>query len=205
MKKIHPFNNRNSALSILDNGGRFYNFLTPSGDGKIERSELAKAAGLYTDIQSMSLYFEMITSKLNSYEKHLLTNNLENGLKEKISRNTPEVYSVSDAKVNASIGSTAIIQGKVNHIDSKTQFSGFIMIPMTTNNITTFMMIPIYDQYFVYRIHDIKSDTEFIIAHSRKFNEIPEIEMRFGGIIKELKNSNSGNDKFLEALYYREL
>ena len=40
MQLISPYNSASEALSSLDNGGRFFNFLTDANDGEIEAEEL---------------------------------------------------------------------------------------------------------------------------------------------------------------------
>lgn len=46
MKKVSPYQNLNTALKSLDNGGRFYNILTKAEDGIINQAEIGKVGNL---------------------------------------------------------------------------------------------------------------------------------------------------------------
>ncbi|MFT6269782.1 MAG: hypothetical protein ACJAVV_002609 [Alphaproteobacteria bacterium] len=50
------------------------------------------------------------------------------------------------------MGANTIITGIPKFKDSKTDFCGFVMVPIVSSNITTFMKIPIMDEYDVYEI-----------------------------------------------------
>ena len=114
----------------------------------------------------------------------------------------------SSAKRHAQAGDSAIITGIPRLIDAKTKFNGFIMVPIITNNVTTFIMVHIFEQYDVYTLRDSESSKEVLIAHSKRAKKLPEQMLKCGGVLKELKaenNKNSKSDLFLETLYYSDI
>ncbi|OVE81755.1 hypothetical protein BVY04_02600 [bacterium M21] len=102
---------------------------------------------------------------------------------------------------------TAVITGFPQFVEANSEFTGFIMMPISTGKTMTFMMVPIIDYYDVYELRDNETSQEFIIAHARGTARLPETEIRCGGVLKELNSSTSttnGNapSKFLESIYY---
>ena len=77
------------------------------------------------------------------------------------------------------------------------------MVPITSGNVTTFSMIPIFDQYHVYKITD--DDQSFIIAHSKKQKRHENVRIRFGGVLKELECEDEEHGVYLDASYYTPL
>lgn len=205
MKKIIPYKSTKYAISALDNGGRFYNIMSKANDGNISSAELAKVAGVFSSKQNMILYLEMSIFELANEAKREVLFLLSENLKAEYSKYKPLNLLPSEAQKSGVISSAAIITGIPKLIDSKTEFTGFIMIPVVTNKVTTFMMIPIIDQYDVYELKDVESGTDFFIAHNRSNRKLPKQLTRCGGVIKELKtkkNEESASDMFLEMLYY---
>ncbi len=205
MKKIVPYKSYKYAVASLDNGGRFYNLRSKAKDGDISSAELAKAAGVFTGRQTMMLYLEMSLMDLDEWKKGQVLSHLSKSLKSDYAKFKPERFSPQQANEGAIVGQSAIITGIPKHVDSKTEFKGFIMIPISTGKTTTFTMVPLIDQYDIYELRDERTDQEFFIAHHRSKRKLSEEVTRCGGVIKELKSKKSeksNSDKFLEMVYY---
>lgn len=113
--------------------------------------------------------------------------------------------SVSEARETGKVSFNAIITGFPKHVDSKSDFTGFIMIPIMAGKVMTFTMIPIMDEYDVYEIKDEQTSKTFLIAHTIGGQKLPEKRIVVAGILKELKaheNEEVGSKKFLEAYYF---
>ncbi len=208
MKKITPYTYVDEALTALDNGGRFYNVLTKAKDGIISQSELGKLGGVFSSKQQMVLFFEMSTSELDDHKKQMIVSKMEAKLQQNYKRFIPLKMKPSEAKRKAVKSSSAILEGIPKRITSKTDFKGFIMIPLMAGNVTTFMMIPLIDQYDVYELRDELHSETFIIAHARSKKKLPETKLKVAGVFKEIKSDedeNSSTKLFLEAVYYSEI
>lgn len=208
MKKIEPYKNINEAISNLDNGGRFYNVLTKAKDGIISKSELGKVGGIFNDKQKMILFFELSISKLNQTTKESIISKLESGLQTTYQKYKSQKLLPSEVNSKGIISSNAIITGIPKLIDSKSDFNGFIMIPIITDKVTTFMIIPIIDKYDVYELRDGESSESFLIAHSKGSEKLPNKKIKVAGVLKELKANKEekrASKKFLEALYHLEI
>lgn len=206
MKKVTPYKSQAAALKSLDNGGRFFNVLTKADDGQISSAELSKVAGAFSDKQLMNLYLEMSLAQLP--KRDMVLESLSDKLHKAYQRYRPHYLTPAAAAISKQVGATAIITGIPQYKESKTEFYGFIMVPIITGNVTTFMMIPIMDQYDVYEIKDQQSDELFIVAHARSNRKLNEVPTRVGGYLKELqvdKNKPSEKRLFLETYYYTPL
>ncbi len=205
MKKITVYKTLKQASSSLDNGGRFFNILTKSNDGVISEAELGKVAGLFSDKQKMVLYFDMATSALGDDAKAALVSTMDGFLLNSYKRYKAQDMIPSEAKTNASMASNVIVKGIPKLIDARSEFTGFIHVPITTNNVTTFVLIPIIDTYDVYELRDDESSEAMLVAHARSRYKLPEKTVTLGGIIKQLKASKNSEDqskKFLEIVYF---
>jgi hypothetical protein len=90
-------------------------------------------------------------------------------------------------------------------IDSKSDFNGFIMIPIMTGKVTTFSLIPLIDRYDIYELRDEKTSEKFIIYNSKSSKKLTNEKIVIAGVLKELeKNEKEIKKKFLEAIYYIE-
>ena len=205
MKKITPYQSTQNALASLDNGGRFYNIATKANDGHVTTPELAKAAGVFSDKQSMMLFLEMSLHELEDNAKRSVLSTLSEDLRAMYVEYAPQLLLPSQAKERGKLAASAIITGVPKQVDSRTEFTGFIMVPITTGNVTTFTMIPIIDQYDIYEIRDNATSKEFVIAHAKSKNKLPEQAIRAGGVFKELKadkDEKESSNIFLETIYY---
>lgn len=208
MKKVETYKNIDDAISNLDNGGRFYNILTKAEDGIISKSELGRVGGIFDDKQKMILFLELSISKLNKTKKETIISKLEHELQVIYHKYKPQELLPSEAHTKGIISSNAMIAGVPKLTDSKSGFNGFIMMPMMTENVTTFNMFPILDQYDVYELRDEESAETFLIAHSKGSEKLPNKKIKVAGIFKELKSNkeeNNASKKFLEILYYSEI
>lgn len=208
MKKIIPYKSSNEALTALDNGGRFYNIFTKAGDGVITQAEIGKVGGLFNNKQGAVLFLELATSQLDENAKNSLLAKMEIDMQTSYKKYKPQKLLASQVKTEGVLASGAIVTGIPKLVDSKTEMTSFIMVPITTGNITTFTMIPIYEQYDVYELRDEQSSKTFIIAHNKSKTKLPEEKMRVAGIIKELKKGKSKDAKaqlFLEVLYHADI
>ncbi|GAB5408570.1 MAG: hypothetical protein BalsKO_09350 [Balneolaceae bacterium] len=205
MKKIIPYKTSKNALLSLDNGGRFYNLITKANDGEINTAELSKVAGLVSGKQKMVLFLEMALSQLPSSERKYILSALSSDIKSGIRKYPAQHLSPSNAQNNGLLAQNTIITGIPTYIDSKSDFNGFIMIPIMAGKVTTFMMVPIIDQYDIYEVRDENSSDTFLIAHSKSSKKLASKMMTFGGVLKELNEKEdeaSNSTVFLEAHYY---
>ncbi len=205
MKKITPAKNINDALEILDNGGRFYNFKAKANDGRIDQSELGKVAGIFSDHQEMILFLEMLTVNLPLEDKSKIISMLDKTLQEKYSRLKAQSFNISEVNENGMFSNSIITKGIPHLVESKSEFTGFIMVPIVAGNVTSFSMIPLIEEYDVYELKDTASGEIILIAHTKLFDNLPNEEITVAGVLKELKPSKdkrSNSGKFLEVVYY---
>lgn len=203
MEIVKPFTKINEAISSLDNGGRFYNVLTKAKDGIISQAELGKLGGIFNDKQNMILFLELSISKLKESEKETIISKLDESLKEAYLKYKPQHLLPSQVNEKGILASTIVLTGVPELIDSKTDFNGFIMIPIMTGKTMTFTLIPMIDTYDVYELRDEKTSETFIIAHSKSSEKLPNKKMVIAGVLKELEKDKQGiKKKFLEAIYY---
>lgn len=205
MKHITPFTSQHEALTVLDNGGRFYNLITKANDGEINSAELSKVAGLISGKQQMILFLEMSLSKLSTDSRQQIFNSLSDDLKESIKKYPTQHLLPSEAEQKGTLSQNAIITGIPKYVESSSSFNGFIMVPIMTGKVTTFTMIPIIEKYDVYEVRDRISSESFLIAHTKSDDKLPEKMITFGGILKELKKDKDDTAPatvFLESYYY---
>ena len=205
MKKVIPYKEVREALVSLDNGGRFYNILTNSSDGIVSPSELGKIAGLFNDKQKMILFLEMSLSSLTLEEKEVIISSLDTELKQMYSRYKPQKLLPSEVKEKGILASNAILTGVPRLIDKKSDFTAFVFMPVMAGKTMTFVLIPIFENYYVYELRDEKTSETFIIAHTKGSTTLPHEKVTVAGLLKELKPENSRKGevvKFLEAIYY---
>jgi len=205
MKKIIPYKTPKNALEELDNGGRFYNLITKANDGNINSAELGKVAGIMSDKQKMVLFLELSLSKLSGDSRKEILKTLSPDLKSAIKKYSAQYLLPSEANEKGVLAENSIIEGIPKYLESKSEFNGFIMVPVMTGKVTSFMMIPIIDHYNIYELRDNISSEAFLIAHSKESDQLPEKRMTFGGILKELKkkkDEEAPTSNYLEIHYY---
>tara|TARA_R110002050_G_scaffold147017_1_gene272642 strand:- start:21683 stop:22312 length:630 start_codon:yes stop_codon:yes gene_type:complete len=208
MKKIEPYRNSTEANLDLDNGGRFFNLFTNANDGEISISELGKIAGVFGEKQKMILFLDLAISKLNASDKKVILSALSDGLKMAYEKYKSHYLTVVQATEIGQIASNTIVTGIPKMIDSKSEFVGFVMVPIMAGKVMTFAMIPIMDEYDVYEIRDEQTDINFLIAHAKGGLKLPAKKIMVAGILKELKaneNEEVGSKKYLESFYFSDV
>ncbi len=206
MRKVTPYRSISGALKSIDNGGRFFNLMSKADDGIVTDAELAKAAGVYRNAAKMHLFLKMSIMDLSETDR--ITSAFSPELRRKYKDNKPLVITPREGNDLSLVGRAVIVSGIPKYLKSKTEFSGFIMVPIMVNNVMTMMMIPIMDQYDVYEIYNDKSDSVFLVAHARSSKKFPEKLTRLGGFLKELKkekDANNADSVFLDTCYYTPL
>ncbi len=203
MEIVKPFTEVNKAIQSLDNGGRFYNLFTKAEDGIISQAELGKLGGIFNDKQKMILFLELSISKLKQSEKEMIISKLDDNLKVNYLKYKPQNLIPSEVDEKGILSSNVILTGVPKLIDSKSDFMGFVMVPVVAGKVTVFSSIPIVDNYDVYELRDEKTSEIFIIAHSKSSKKLPNKKMVVAGVLKELKKDEKGTkDKFLEVIYH---
>ena len=208
MKKVTPYADYSGALQALDNGGRFYNLFTSAEDQEVSPAELAKVAGVFKDRQKMFLFLEMAVRDLEAAERQALFGKLSPGLQAEHARYKPQDLLPSQAEEHAVASRAAMITGYPRFLKDKSEFKGFIMVPIMAGKVMTFMMIPIQDRYDVYELRDEKTSQKVFLANIRGLPRLPECLSRFGGVLKELSDDEKeekGGRLFLEGVYYTPL
>jgi hypothetical protein len=205
MKKIRPYKTEAGLMKALDNGGRFFNFLTSADDGQIEKAELARVAGVYTDRQKMALYLEMAVFELGEEKAGRVRQALDPQLAAELRRKRIHHFTPAQARHQGVASRAAIVTGVPHYTESKSEMMGFIMVPISNGKTTTMVMIPLIDQYRVYEVRDEATGDDFLIAHERGSRRLPEKRMRLGGVLKKIKakkGTKPKHDLYLEAIYY---
>lgn len=204
MQFIETFSDFETAVQTLDNGGRFYNFMTDANDGEISAAELAKAAGVFSDQQKMKIFLEMSMMHFAAAEKQRIYDMMPNKLQAKLAEQSLDQYNVHEAVEYGYTGQSVVVSGIPKWSLNKSDFMGFIMVPIMAGSVTTFTMIPIIDNYDVYELRDEESDQTFIVAHAKGKGKLPNKVIQCGGILKELKsdkNKEVADKLFLEIVY----
>lgn len=205
MKQIKSYTDVNEAIRSLDNGGRFYNLFTHAEDGVISQSELAKVGGLFNERQKTMLFFEMSVSNLDSTAKTEVISKFDSNLQLSYQKYKAQELSVYEANEIGILSSNAIITGIPKMIGSKSNFNGFILVPIMAGKVMVFIPVPLVDSYDVYEIRDENSSETFLIAHARGAEKLPEKLIKVAGVLKELKSNKEeekGSKKFLEINYF---
>lgn len=208
MKQIKPYVNVSEAISSLDNGGRFYNVLTHAEDGIISQSEVGKVGGLFNEKQKVILFLELSISKLDASAKADLVSKLDDGLQKSYQKYKPQELLPSEANSKGVLSANAIITGFPKLVDSKSDFTGVILIPIMTGKAMTFIPVPIIEKYDIYEIRDEASSETFLIAHAKDADKLPEQKIKVAGVLKELKmkkGDEGSAKKFLEINYFLHL
>ena len=132
MKQIIPYRTLQGALNALDNGGRFYNVFTKAKDEVITDSELYKAAGVFSKKAHAFLFFELALSDLSKTEKGKVIQCLSDELRKSYLTQKPKHTQIEVFEQEVHETDAVIVAGFPVFLEDKTQFSGFIMIPICT-------------------------------------------------------------------------
>ncbi|UCG59855.1 MAG: hypothetical protein JSU70_10105 [Phycisphaerales bacterium] len=208
MKQIAPYRTLQGALNALDNGGRFYNVFTKAKDEVITDSELFKAAGVFSGKAQAFLFFELALSDLSEADRDHVIQRLSGELRSAYLRQRPKRTEIEVFEQVVRETDAVIVAGFPVFLEDKTQFSGFIFIPICTGKVTTFMMVPIFDKFDVYEVYansDLTGD-KTIIATVRGSKRLSPALTTFGGIVKKLKFKNESertHSFYVETLFYK--
>ncbi len=206
MKQIIPYQHITEALTQLDNGGRFFNLFTKAEDGQISSAELSKVAGMFNEKQQLVLFLELSMSQLPKEDQMSIIAKLDDKLRKDFLKYKAQELMASEAEARGVLSTNAIITGVPTVKDSKSEFKGMILIPISTGKAMTFVPVPIIDQYDIYEVRDDHSSDTFLIAHYRGKGKLPAQKIKVAGVIKELeiKTDNvKGYQKFLEINYWQ--
>jgi hypothetical protein len=194
----------------IDNGGRFYNLFSHAQDNVVSRGELAKAAGVFCAGATAFLFLEMAQQELPPKDQASAVQTLEPDLRKKYRRQRPKTMIPSSVDAKGEAGTSVIVNGYPRFIEHKSEFSSFVMIPITTGKVTTYTMVPIFDQFDLYEVFDDKSmkKPSSVIAKSRGKRLEHDGPVRFGGTLRKLqakKGEKSVHVFYLEAVFYTRL
>ena len=210
MRELKPYRTMQGLRKAIDNGGRFYNFFTDADDQVVTRAELAKAAGVFTAGVHAFLFLEMAQQELQSDDRQSIIDLLEPDLRKAYRRDRPRTLVPSAVEKDGSAGRSVIVTGYPRFVEDRTQFSGFIMIPIVAGKVTTFMMMPIFDQFDVYEVFDDRRmrKPNSMVATVRGQRLAHDGPIRFGGILRKLEfedKTKKSHKFYLETVFYTKL
>lgn len=208
MKQIIPYQDITEALATLDNGGRFYNLFAKADNGKITAAELTKVAGMFNERQKLVLFLELSMSKLPKHHQVDIISKLEDKLRRDFLKYKAQELMASEAQERGILAANAIITGMPTVRESKSEFNGVVLMPISTGKSMSFIPVPIIDQYDIYEIRDDHSAETFLIAHYHGKEKLPTEKIKVAGVLKNLEikvDGVKGHQKFLEINYYQTL
>ena len=210
MRELKPYRTMQGLRKAIDNGGRFYNFFTDADDHIVTRAELAKAAGVFSAGVNAFLFLEMAQLDLQPDDRRSIIALLESDLRENYRRGRPKTLLPSEIEKHGTAGRPVIATGFPRFVEDRTQFSGFIMIPIVAGNVTTFMMIPIFDKFDVYEVFDDRRmrKPNSMVATVRGQLLTHDGPIRFGGVLRKLEfegKSKKSHKFYLETVFYTRL
>jgi hypothetical protein len=210
MREIKPYKTLTGLAKAIDNGGRFYNFFSHAQDNMVSRGELAKAAGVFCAGANAFLFLEMAQQELPPMDQASAVQMLEPDLRKKYRRQRPKTMIPSSVDAKGKAGTSVIVTGYPRFVEQKSEFNGFVMIPITIGEMTTYSMVPIFDQFDLYEVFDDKSmkKPSSVIAKSRGKRLEHDGPVRFGGTLRKLqakKGEKSVHVFYLEAVFYTRL
>ncbi len=207
MQELKPYTTLTPIKKALDNGGRFYNFFDKAGDEVISRGELAKAAGVFTAGMQAFMFLEMSKQDLDAKNQEAAVNLLEPNLRKKFAKSKPPMTAPSLVEKQHKAGQSIIVSGIARQIEDKTQFSGFIVVPIMVGKVFVPVMIPLFDRYHIFEVFDdvkMKKPCAIVaIPHKKKIDHTGPIQ--FGGVLKKLSHKDKKPPEhaiFLETLFY---
>lgn len=210
MRELKPYQSMRGLRTAIDNGGRFYNFFTNADDHVVTRAELAKAAGVFSDGVNAFLFLEMAQQDLNAEDRQSITELLEPNLRKDYRRKRPQTLLPSAVENGGVAGNSIIVTGYPRFVEDRTQFNGFIMVPVMAGKVMTFIMIPIFDQFDVYEVFDDRRmrKPNSMVATVRGKRITHKGPMRFGGVLRKLQfedKTKKSHKFYLETVFYTKL
>lgn len=210
MREVHPYKTESGLMKALDNGGRFFNVFTRAGDDQITRAELAKAAGVFGSKAKAVLFFEMAQQALPQQVRSRAVTALGPKARKDHQKFLPAKLLPSLVESKGKAGACMIVEGFPRFLKNKTQFTGMMMLPISTGSVTTFIMIPLYDQFDVYEVFDDRRMRRpyCVLATTRGVAFPSGDPVRLGGILRKMeakKKAEREHKFYLEACYYTRL
>ena len=206
MKQIIPYQDITEALATLDNGGRFYNLFAKAENGQITAAELTKVAGMFNERQKLVLFLELSMAKLPKHDQVDIISKLEDKLRRDFLKYKAQELMASEAQERGVLATNAIIVGVPRVKESKSEFNGLVLMPISTGKAMSFIPVPIIDQYDIYEIRDDHSSETFLVAHYRGKDKLPAEKIKVAGVLKNLEvkvDGVKGHQKFLEINYWQ--
>ncbi len=208
MRRIEPYRTVAGARRALDNGGRFFNLFTKAGDDVLSRAELARAAGVLGSDQAAFLYFALATSGLSDDEQATLLTHFDDDLRRRHRRHAPTTLEPGSFETSARAAKPFVVEGSTRSVDSRSDFTGFMMVPTMTGKVTTFTMVPIFDAFDLYAVQaQPRRDGTSCLVTVPHGTDMPT-HARLGGLAKEILASpdkGSATRLVLETRYCVEL
>jgi len=156
------------------------------------------------------LFLEMAQQGLVAADRLSIEELLEADRRKRYRRQKPITLNPSEVESKGTAGKAVIVSGYPRFVEDRTEFAGFIMVPIQAGNTTSFIMVPLFDQYDVYEVFDDrrmrKPNSMIATVRGQKLN--CDGPIRFGGILKKLafKDKTKKSHKFyLETAYYTRL
>ena len=210
MREVQPYRTERGLLKTLDNGGRFFNIFTKAGDDQITRAELAKAAGTFGSAPRAALFFEMAQQELAAPVRARAVATLGPKARKDYQKFRPLMLQPSLVDSTGKPGHCVIVEGFPRFLHDKTQFTGMMMIPITSGQVTTFMMIPLYDHFDVYEVFDDRRMRRpyCVLATTRGVDFPAGDPARFAGILRKMeakKEVERQHSFYMEVCYYTRL
>ena len=210
MREVQPYQTERGLMKSLDNGGRFYNLFTKAGDDQITRAELAKAAGVFGSAPKATLFFEMAQQGMTNATRKRAVAALGPKARNDYRKYRPLTLQPAAVDSEGKGGQGVVVQGYPRFLHNKTKFTGMMMIPIMTGNVTTFMMIPLYDQFDVYEVfNDRRMRKPYcVLATTRGVKFRPKDPVRFAGILRKMEAKKAAERQhrfYLEVCYYTRL
>jgi hypothetical protein len=210
MRELKPYRTMHGLQTALDNGGRFYNLFSTSQDNLVTRGELAKAAGVFSAGTQAFLFLEMMQQELSAEERQSILQLLDTDLQNNYQRQRPVFLAPSEVEAEGEAGRSVIVAGYPRFVENRTEFSGFIMVPISTGKVTTFTMIPIFDQFDVYEVFDDERmlTLNSVVATVRGQKIEHRGPIRFGGVLRKLQFKDETKRShlfYLETVFYTRL
>jgi hypothetical protein len=208
MKQVTPYKTMGGAMRALDNGGRFFNLFTHAGDGEITQSEVSKAAGIMGGQIYAMLFFQLAISRLSAADQASLIDHLTGRLRDRLRHSPAKNIPIAQFKRSVELDQPVIVEGYPVYTEDRTQFTGFITVPMTVNNVTTMMMIPIVDQFDIYEVFQQSDKTGpsalIAVTKMKRIRKLGGNRVAFAGIAKEMEVKRSRKSKvmYVETCYY---
>jgi hypothetical protein len=207
MQELKPYTTLAPIKKALDNGGRFYNFFDKQDDEVVSRGELAKAAGVFTAGIQAFMFLEMSKQDLGAKDQDAAVALLDGSLRKKFTKSRPPMTLPSRVEKDHKAGQSIIITGFARQIEDKTQFKGFIIVPIMVGKVFVPMMIPLFDRYRIFEVFDDEKmkKPSGIVATELKKKLVPQGRIQFGGLLKKLsyqKKEPQEHLMFLEAIFY---